>query len=311
MFGRVKNRETNKTYAESIEELRNAINSCDAVVVGAGAGLSTAAGYLYSGEVFDTYFGDFKDKYGIRDIYSGGFYPFPSLEEYWAWWSRHIWLNRYSPIPSGLYESLLHLMKDKDYFVITTNVDHCFQRAGFDKQRLFYTQGDYGLFQSRSPRGASHGKTYDNKDIVREMLLSQGFMIASDDTLVKSKTGNLKMVVATELIPYCPDDGKEMVPNLRCDDTFVEDEGWHKASERYSEFIQRHEGLKVLFLELGVGGNTPVIIKYPFWQYTARNKKAVYACINKDEAFVPDEIIKQSVCIDDDIAAVLRDLESA
>lgn len=299
---------SNKGYKESVKELKEALDTCDAVLIGAGAGLSTAAGYKYSGGIFDRYFGDFRDKYGIRDIYSGGFYPFPSSEEYWAWWSRHIYLNRYTPIPSGLYDKLLLIVKDKDYFVLTTNVDHCFQRSGFDKKRLFYTQGDYGLFQSRNPHGASKGKTYDNEDMIRKMLISQGFEFGNDGALIIPDGKKIKMEIETRFIPCCPDDGAEMVPNLRSDNTFAEDEGWHRAAESYSEFLHKNDGRRLLFLELGVGGNTPGIIKYPFWQMTAQNENAIYACINMGEAAAPNDIMEQSILIDSDIALCIGDI---
>ena len=291
-----------------IEKLRKALDEADAVVVGAGAGLSTSAGYIYTGERFDKYFYDFRDKYGIRDIYSGGFYPFPDMETYWAWWSRHIWVNRYVPIPNDVYDRLLNLVKDKDYFVITTNVDHCFQRAGFDKKRLFYTQGDYGLLQSSNPHGASAHKTYDNKEIVRQMLLAQGFEIGENDELIIPEGTELAMRVPTELVPYCPDDGELMTTNLRADDKFVEDEGWHVAAERYSEFLRRHQNVKTLFLETAVGMNTPTIVKFAFWKMTNQWPDATYACLNYGEAYAPDEIKDKSICINGDIGEILNQL---
>ncbi|MCC8050808.1 MAG: Sir2 silent information regulator family NAD-dependent deacetylase [Clostridiales bacterium] len=269
--------------------LKKEIETADAIVIGAGAGLSASAGMSYSGERFEKIFADFHQKYGITDMYSGGFYPFDTLEEYWAWWSRHILLNRYEAGVGKPYTDLLELVKDKDYFVLTTNVDHQFQLAGFDKKRLFYTQGDYGLWQCSKP---CHDKTYDNEEAVRQMAAEQK-----------------DMKIPSELIPHCPVCGAPMNVNLRCDDTFVEDEGWHKAAERYNEFIRRHENMHVLFLELGVGANTPVIIKYPFWRMTAKNPKAVYACINQNEAFCPREINEQSICIDEDISKALEKLK--
>lgn len=272
-------------YSDNINKLREEIKTADAILIGAGAGLSTSAGLTYSGERFEKNFADFREKYGITDMYSGGFYPYGSLEEYWAWWSRHIYVNRYD-LPAGKpYSALLELVKDKDYFVLTTNVDHQFQLAGFDKKRLFYTQGDYGLWQCSK---ACHNKTYDNEAQVREMVTKQK-----------------DMKIPTELIPKCPVCGAPMTMNLRCDDTFVQDEGWYSAAERYESFIRRHNGLHILFLELGVGMNTPGIIKYPFWQMTAKNPKAVYACVNRGEAYCPQEIRNQAVCIDGDIGAVL------
>ncbi len=271
---------------DQIEQLKLALDQADAVVVGAGAGLSTSAGLTYSGERFQKNFGDFIEKYGIQDMYSGGFFPFESLEEYWAWWSRHIMVNRYERAPRPVYERLLALVEGKDYFVLTTNVDHQFQLAGFDKKRLFYTQGDYGLWQCSKP---CHQETYDNEETVRRMVTEQR-----------------SMKVPAELIPRCPKCGRPMTMNLRSDNTFVQDEGWYAAQSRYEDFLRRHQGQRVLFLELGVGENTPVIIKYPFWQMTVRNPKAVYACINYGQAYAPKEIAKQSICIDSDIGEVLQ-----
>lgn len=275
-------------YSDNVKRLKAELDNADAILVGAGAGLSTSAGLTYSGERFYRYFSDFHEKYGITDIYSGGFYPYDTLEEYWAWWSRHIFYNRYIDAPKPVYHDLLGLVKDKDYFVLTTNVDHQFQRAGFDKKRLFYTQGDYGLWQCSKP---CHQETYDNEETVRRMIAEQK-----------------EMHVPTELIPRCPKCGAPMTMNLRSDGTFVQDEGWYAAANRYDDFVRRHKNLHILYLELGVGANTPVIIKYPFWQMTAKNPKAVYACINFGEAFAPGEIKRQSICLDADIGEVLREL---
>lgn len=276
------------SYEENVRRLRSALENADAVVIGAGAGLSTSAGYVYTGERFDRYFSDFAEKYGFSDMYSGGFYPFETPEEMWAYWSRYIFINRYSDIPKPVYTELLGLVKDKDYFVITTNVDHCFQKAGFDKKRLFYTQGDYGLFQCSGP---CRELTYDNEKTVREMYEKQK-----------------DMRVPSSLVPKCPHCGRPLTMNLRSDDKFVEDAGWHEAAERYSNFIRTRRG-KVLFLELGVGYNTPVIIKYPFWNMTSKNPDATYAVINYGEASCPDEIKDRSICIEGDIGEVLRDLK--
>ena len=271
-----------------MERLKAALQDCDAVVIGAGSGLSTAAGFTYTGERFEQHFSDFARKYGIRDMYSGGFYPFPTMEEFWAYWSRYIFINRYQDAPKPVYDDLLKLVADKDYFVITTNVDHCFQKAGFDKKRLFYTQGDYGLFQCSEP---CCQETFENETVIREMMERQ------ED-----------MKIPTELLPVCPHCGKSMTMNLRCDDTFVEDEGWHRAAERYENFLRTRAGGKILFLELGVGYNTPVIIKYPFWQMTAKNPNAIYACINQGQAVCPQEIQRQAICINADIGSALRGL---
>lgn len=288
MFSRILTKPSTKSCSEQLERLRTVLRGCDAVVVGAGAGLSASAGFAYDGERFEKYFSDFAQKYGIRDMYSGGFYPFPTQEEFWAYWSRYIFINRYMDAPRPVYETLLALVRNKDYFVITTNVDHCFQKAGFDKHRLFYTQGDYGLFQCSEP---CYQETFDNEAVIREMV---------------GRQENRK--VPTELLPVCPHCGRPMTMNLRCDDRFVQDEGWYRASERYAEFLRRHRGLRVLFLDLGTGRNTPTIIKFPFWRMTAGQPNAVYACINLGEAFCPEEIERQSVCIDGDIGEVLTQL---
>ena len=294
------------SFEEKIAVLKDQMEKADAVVIGAGSGLSTAAGYTYSGDRFEKYFGDFERKYEFRDMYSGGFYPYQTLEDFWGYWCRYIWINRYGPIPTDLYGRLLGLVEDKDYFVLTTNVDHCFQRSGFDKKRLFYTQGDYGLFQSSSPGSAARNKTYDNYKIIRRMILSEGYQIGDNGELIVPKDTEIRMSVPSDLVPACPDDGKLMTTNLRCDDSFVEDEGWHQAAERYQDFLRRHERLRVLYLELGVGMNTPGIIKFNFWQYTKENPNAFYACINKGEAYCPQEIAERSVCIDGDIGEALQ-----
>ena len=275
-------------YSQQLKNLANQIKECEAIIIGAGSGLSSAAGLTYSGERFKKYFSDFINKYHLTDMYSAGFYPYESLEEYWAYWSRHIYYNRYIDAPKDTYQKLLQLVKDKDYFVLTTNVDHQFQKAGFDKKRLFYTQGDYGLWQCSKP---CHQKTYDNKEIVEKMLLQQK---------------DLK--IPSSLIPYCPKCGAFMTMNLRCDQTFVQDEGWYQGQFRYNDFINKHRDLKIIYLELGVGQNTPVIIKYPFWNYTNSNKKATYVCINYGESFCPDEIKKQAILINGDIDQVINDL---
>lgn len=275
-----------KHCSARIERLKQEIECADAVVIGAGAGLSAAAGFSYEGERFERHFADFRRKYGITDMYSGGFYPYDTLEEYWAWWSRHILINRYDVPVGEPYAVLRTLMREKDYFVLTTNADHQFQLAGFDKKRLFYTQGDYGLWQCSKP---CHDKTYDNEAVVRQMADMQK-----------------DMKIPSELIPKCPICNAPMTMNLRCDNTFVQDEGWHAAAKRYDEFIRRHRDLRLLFLELGVGANTPGIIKYPFWQMTAKNPNATYACINDGEAYIPEEIAKRSICINADIKEILK-----
>ncbi|MDE7298487.1 MAG: Sir2 silent information regulator family NAD-dependent deacetylase [Lachnospiraceae bacterium] len=307
MFLKSLTNKSTEACSDKLQELKTAMDKADAIIIGAGAGLSASAGFTYSGKRFERYFHDFADKYHIRDIYSGGFYPFQNMEEYWAWWSRHIWINRYMDAPRPVYDDLFALVRDRDYFVLTTNVDHCFQKAGFDKHRMFYTQGDYGLFQCSEP---CHNDTYDNEDIVRGMVQSQGYTIAENGDLIEAKNTSLKMAIPSELVPCCPKCGKPMSINLRSDDTFVEDKGWHTAWNRWEDFLRRHDGMNILFLELGVGGNTPGIIKYPFWRMTAQNEKAVYVCINYGEAFAPDEIRKQAICINGDIGEVITELKS-
>ena len=288
MFSRILTQKSILTYSEQSGKVRQALHEADAVVIGAGAGLSTSAGLTYSGPRFQEHFGDFIQKYKIQDMYSGGFYPFETLEEHWAWWSRQIMINRYEKAPKPVYDELLKLVHDKDYFVLTTNVDHQFQLAGFDKDRLFYTQGDYGLWQCSQP---CCQKTWDNEETVRRMVAEQR-----------------EMRVPMVLVPHCPVCGRPMTMNLRCDSTFVQDEGWYAAYSRYEDFLQRHEGAKVVFLELGVGGNTPVIIKYPFWKMTYQNPNAFYVCINLSESCCPKEIQTRAVCINRDIGAVLHEL---
>ena len=288
MFSRMSITRSTGAYSENIKRLKNALDTAEAVVIGAGAGLSTAAGFTYSGERFKKYFSDFIEKYGFSDMYSGGFYRFETPEEHWAYWSRYIFINRYTDAPKPVYDKLFELVKDKDYFVITTNVDHCFQKTGFDKNRLFYTQGDYGLFQCSVP---CCDETFDNEEIIREMVDAQK-----------------NMRVPSELLPVCPRCGSPLVMNLRADDKFVEDEGWREAAKRYENFLQARRQRRVLYLELGVGFNTPVIIKYPFWRMTEQNLNAVYACVNYGEAACPTEIEKRSVCINGNIGDVLEKL---
>ena len=291
MFLRTATTKSTKICCDPLQRLKQEIRTADAILIGAGAGLSTSAGFTYTGKRFTETFADFISKYGFRDMYSGGFYPFETLEEHWAYWSRYIYINRYQDAPKDTYADLLALVQGKDYFVLTTNVDHCFQKAGFDKHRLFYTQGDYGLWQCSGP---CHDKTYGNEAVIRKMVAEQK-----------------DMRVPSELVPRCPVCGAPMSMNLRADSTFVEDEGWHQAATRYQDFVRRHEGMRVLYLELGVGMNTPGIIKYPFWKMVYQNPRAAYACVNLSEAYCPAEIRKRSICIDEDIDKVLKELCSA
>ncbi len=274
------------SYSQQIKRLKDELEAAGAIVIGAGAGLSTSAGFVYSGERFEQYFSDFAEKYGFQDMYSGGFYPYSTLEEHWAYWSRYIFINRYMDAPKPVYQNLFELVKGKNYFVITTNVDHCFQKAGFDKSRLFYTQGDYGLFQCSEP---CRQETFENETLIRAMMEQQA-----------------DMRIPSRLLPVCPHCGKPFTMNLRSDDRFVEDSGWHMAARRYRRFLEEEQTGHILYLELGVGYNTPGIIKYPFWKLTAQNPKAIYACINSGEAVCPAEIKRQAICIDGDIGATLN-----
>ena len=275
------------TFSSSAKELARRIDEADGVLIGAGAGLSTACGpdFAYAGERFERYFGDFRRRYHFADMYSGGFYPYATPEERWAFWSRNVWYNRYDCPVGQPYLDLLDIVADKDYFVLTTNVDHQFQRAGFDKSRLFYTQGDYGLFQCSKP---CHQKTYDNYEAVKAMVEQQH-----------------DLRIPSELIPRCPRCGEPMSMNLRADDTFVQDEGWDRACERYVSWRTEHDDKKIVYLELGVGGNTPVIIKYPFWQAVAKNPLGFYVQVNLGEVIAPSQIADRTMLIDGDAAKVL------
>ena len=278
-----------KDFSDELSRLCEALENADAIVVGAGAGLSASAGFEYGGDSFARNFPDLVSKYGLSDMYSAGFYPYDTDEEFWGFWSRSIMINRYTGIPKPkVFSDLLGLVGGKEYFVITTNVDHCFQQAGFDKERLFYTQGDYGLFQCSKP---CRQETYDNFSAV--MRMAAGI-----------KDGKIR----TEDIPRCPICGRKMVPNLRSDGNFVEDRGWHRASARYRDFIGKHSRGRTVYLELGVGSNTPGIIKYPFWDMAAGNRSSVYACVNLGQAYAPKEILGRSILIDMDIGAALEKL---
>ena len=293
------------TRTEQIERLKTELKTADAIVIGAGAGLSTSAGFVYSGERFRYWFSDFAERFGIKDMYSGGFYPFPDEEIYWAWWSRHIYCNRYAKAPKPVYENLLKLVADRDYFVITTNVDHMFQKAGFDKKRLFYTQGDYGLFQCSRP---CCKKTWENESMIREMVLAQGFVIGERNDLTLPESTSAAMRIPTDLVPRCPSCGRPLTMNLRSDDRFVEDEGWQKAAVEYEVWLTSHRDQQVVFLEIGVGFNTPGIIKYPFRQQVYQNKKAVYASLNMEKEPVPEEIRDRSILIAGDAHRMIQEL---
>lgn len=273
-------------WESQLKRAKEQLAKASAVVIGAGSGLSAAAGLTYSGERFQRLFPDFIQRYGMKDMYSAGFYPFQTQEEKWAYWSRQIYWNRYDTGACDVYWDLLDLVKEKEYFVLTTNVDHQFQIAGFAESRIFATQGDYGLFQCAK---ACHSMLYDNEKVVREMLQQQ------NDCKIPAK-----------LIPKCPVCGGDMEVHLRCDSNFVEDAAWYAAQKRYRVFLEKHAGERILFWELGVGMNTPVIIKYPFWHMTNQNPKAFYLCMNNGEAWAPRELENRSLCMNLDIQWILK-----
>lgn len=287
-----------KIEKSTLDTLAQLIDDSNAIIIGAGAGLSACAGFTYNEQRFMKYFADFNARYGIKDMYFGGFYPFENECEYWSFWARKIYYNRYFDEIEGinnLYEILLNLVKDKKYFVLTTNVDHQFQKNNFDKTKLFYTQGDYGLFQCEVP---CKQETYSNKETILEML--------------KSQKG---MQIDPQLIPKCPSCGENLTINLRKDDKFVQDEEWDLSHDRYIEFLNENLMQKTLFLELGVGMNTPGIIKYPFIKMTSENANTYYVSINIDDQFNTEsikefgfDITDRSLFINGDIYEVLSNL---
>ncbi|MGN0267042.1 MAG: SIR2 family NAD-dependent protein deacylase [Lachnospiraceae bacterium] len=275
-------------YESEINKLKDQIRKADAVIVGAGSGLSTSAGYDFGGERLKKHFGDFVEKYGMTNMYTGCFANFASREERWAYWSRWAWINRYEPIPKDTHKKLLQLLAGKDYFVLTTNIDHTFQRSGFPKERLCYTQGDFGLFQCSKP---CHTDTYDNKEVLQQMQAQEQ-----------------NMRIPTELIPLCPRCGAEMDFNLFWDDTFVRDKGWHIAHNRYIYYLEQHQKGKILYLELGVGFNSPGVIKMPFWNMAAQNPDSVFASVNLTLPCYPLTLQKRSIVLQADIDRVISDL---
>ena len=277
---------TIKEFDDKIIAIKNLIEEADAIVIGAGAGLSTSAGLAYDGERFEKLFPEYIEKYNFTDMYSAGFYPFDTQEEKWAYWSRQIYYNRYEVEVGKPYLDLLEIVKDKNYFVLTTNVDYQFQLAGFPEEKIFATQGDYGLWQCAR---ACHNKLYPNKSQVSEMVKTQN-----------------DCKISSDLVPKCPVCGGQMENNLRADNFFVEDENWHKSCKRYEDFLIENKDKNIVFLELGVGMNTPVIIKYPYWKFTLQLKNARYVCINLNEAYTPDQILNKSICINYDIGKTLE-----
>ena len=278
-------------YEDQIRNAVNLIKDADTVIIGAGAGASTAAGIEYGGKRFREKFHEFIMKYGghyMTDMYAAGFYPFPSEEAKWGYWSKHALINRFDPPALPLYKELYDIVKDKEYFVLTTNVDHQFYKAGFADERIFATQGDYGKIQCQ--RGC-HPKTYDAKELFQKMDA------ARKDCLIPS-----------ELVPKCPVCGGNMAMNLRCDNYFVEDEAWHEAADRYADFLEQHQSEKVVLIELGVGFNTPIIIRFPFDKMVRENASYSLIRLNKDEAVVPESFGKRAVGIGGDMAHAITDI---
>ena len=281
-------------YEDQIDRAAKNIRNTDCVIIGAGAGASTAAGIQYGGKRFTDNFAEFIKKYGehyMTDMYAAGFYPYPSEEAKWGYWSKHALMNRFDPPALPLYTELYDLVKNKEYFVLTTNVDHQFYKAGFDEKRIFATQGDYGKIQCQK---ACHSKTYDAKDLFRKMDK------ARRDCLIPS-----------ELVPKCPVCGGNMAMNLRCDNYFVEDEAWHEAADRYAGFLEQHKDKKVVLLELGVGFNTPIIIRFPFEKMVRENSSYSLIRMNMDEAVVPESFGKRAIGIGGDMAKAITDIRGA
>ncbi|MGN1405895.1 MAG: Sir2 silent information regulator family NAD-dependent deacetylase [Erysipelotrichaceae bacterium] len=253
------------------KEAAQMIKNSDCILIGAGAGLSAAAGLTYSGDRFNNNFKEFIEKYGkenMPDMYSAGFYPFKTQEAKWGYWSKHALMNRFYPEALKLYKDLFDLVKDKDYFVITTNVDHQFFKAGFEENRIFATQGDYGEIQCET---GCHDKVYDAEKLFYEMDSER------KDCLTPSY-----------LVPKCPVCHGNMAMHLRCDDYFVEDQKWHRAAQEYKNFLNKHHKSRILLLELGVGYNTPGIIRFPFDYLSETYDNFSLIRINMDDASVKD-----------------------
>lgn len=275
-------------YEDQIQAAARALQEADHILIGAGAGLSAAAGLTYSGKRFTDNFPEFIEKYGMTDMYSAGFYPFSSEEARWGYWSKHVYVNRIRPEALPLYRTLHDLVKEKDYFVLTTNADHQFYKAGFGEDQIFATQGDYGYIQCL--RGC-HPKVYDDTAMMNQMHQ------ARKDCLVPSY-----------MVPKCPVCGGPMTMNLRCDHRFVEDEAWHRAEKRFGEFLNVCEEGKTALLELGVGFNTPTIIRFPFERLAREKKNMTLIRLNRDEAIVPESLGERAFGIEADIAQSIEDI---
>ena len=272
---------------ERIERARTLLEGADRVLVGAGAGLSAAAGLRYDGERFHRGFAPFIERYGMTDMYSAGFYPFPSEEDRWAYWARHVWANRYEPPALPLYRCLLEAIHGKEWFVLTTNVDAQFEKAGFDPARIFAVQGDYGFNQCA--RGC-HDSLYPNRELVEDILAA-----ADEGDPTRAPSG---------LVPHCPVCGGPMAAHLRIDGAFVENAAWHDARERCLRFAEGVRDERTVLLELGVGWNTPSIIRLPF-DRLATSCDAPLVRLNRDDARVPDGREGRAAGLQGDIAELL------
>lgn len=275
--------------SNKIVKIKDLIKNADCVLIGAGAGLSTSAGIEYSGKRFENNFADFIKKYHFTDMYSSGFYDFQTEEEKWAYWAKHMYINNIGMKATKLYQDMLELVKDKDYFVITTNVDDQFFKAGFDKEKVFATQGSYRYIQCSR---ACHNKIYNATEIVKEMI---------------EKIQDCK--IPTELIPVCPVCGEKMDTNLRKDAYFVQDDNWYKQNAIYGEFLDKAKNKKVVLLEFGVGFNTPTIIRFPFEQMTYQNLNWNLVRFNKDNCMTFLDIQDRIIEVKDDINKIVKDLK--
>lgn len=281
-------------YEDQINMAAEYIKDADCVLIGAGAGASTAAGISMGGNRFTDNFAEFTKKYGghyMTDMYAAGFYPFPSEEAKWGYWSKAALFNQFDLPALPLYKELYDIVKDKEYFVLTTNVDHQFYKAGFDKNKIFATQGDYGKIQCQK---GCHPKTYDAEELFRKMDK------ARKDCLIPS-----------ELVPKCHVCGGRMEMNLRCDNYFVEDEAWHESADRYADFLEQNKDKKVVLLELGVGFNTPIIIRFPFEKMVRENPAYSLIRLNMDEAVVPECFGKRAIGIGGDMAKAIADIRES
>lgn len=281
----------NTPYEEQVGAAAAALEGAEYVLIGAGAGLSAAAGLTYSGKRFEDRFLEFIEKYGMTDMYSAGFYPFVDEEARWGYWSKHVCVNRIEPEALPLYNTLYELVKDKNYFVLTTNADHQFYKAGFGEDKIFATQGDYGLIQCK--RGC-HPKTYDDREM----------MIQMDQARKDCR-------VPSYMVPKCPVCGGPMTMNLRCDQYFVEDEAWYEAEERFGRFLNVCRKKKTALLELGIGFNTPTIVRFPFEKLARENRNMTLIRLNLNEAIVPESLGARGIGINSDMEKSITDILSA